>query len=73
MSGKYTERYNAARSAVIRILTLTATPYTEAEWDEAMAQVVTHFKGHRPITIEIELEGGGMVRCTFEHIPSKDE
>ena len=68
MSGPYTERYLAARSAVIDMLAMIYVPHTDEEWAAVAQRVAAHFVGHPPLTVDVEMESGGIVRYTVEYI-----
>lgn len=71
MSGKYTERYNAAWAAVSEMLAMIWKPHTDAEFEAVAQRVTEHFVGDPPLTVEVEMEVGGIVRYTVEYIPPK--
>jgi hypothetical protein len=73
MSGEYTERYNAARSAVFDMMYMINVEHTDEEWEAVAKRVAEHFIGHPPITIEVEMEVGGIVRYTVEYIAPENK
>jgi hypothetical protein len=73
MSGKYTERYNAARAAVLDMMYMIYVEHTDEEWEAVAKRVAEHFIGHPPITIEVDMEVGGKVLYTVEYIPPENK
>jgi translation initiation factor 2 alpha subunit (eIF-2alpha) len=73
VSGTYTERYNAARAAVFDMMHMLSVEHTDEAWEAVAKRVAEHFIGHPPITVEVEMEVGGIVRYTVEYIAPENK